>query len=305
MPHRLLAALLLVSIAWAASAGMVGVVVQYDGTTVATDCVAFTGNPSAYEILASSRFSAATEDFPPFGPGLCGIDGVGCAAGNCFCSSKYWGFYYLQGGGWQYSNVGIGFAQDGGYQIVQDGGVIGFRWGDWGEMPAVRQFGGICARAEAAHSAKQPSRLVLSMDVGCMGKETLFVVADGEGRAMPFAEVNVLEYTPLMRVERVGWVVVDADGKGSIGLDGRGPYYFEAMLPQYAPDRKEVYVDECVVAPVVKDDAAAGQADIAVAATQPIVVMPPVNAGSVAGELGNWVETGWNASGWMFSWRAR
>lgn len=301
MSHRLLAVFLLASLACAASAERVGVVVQYDGTTVGVDCVSFSGSPSAYDVLMSSRFSIDAVDFPPFGPALCGIDSIGCPASNCFCDVKYWGFYYLQGSGWQYSNVGIGFPQDGGYQIVQDGAVIGFRWGDWGQQPVLKQFNEICAPAGAGlvHAAP-PQKLVLNLSVGCGGEQASFVVTDEDGRIVPLAEVNVLESAPQpLRWMRVEKVVVDGDGRGVVVLPEEGLYRFEAMLPQYGPDQKEVYVKGCAQEEPVAVEAVVEQ-------PVPVVVLaaaPKVDApAEAAGILSTWAETGWEMMDWAL-WR--
>ena len=173
----------LLALSFMAASERVGVVVQYDAGSVATDCVSFSGDATAYDVLQSSRFSATTADFPPYGPGLCAIDATGCPASNCFCSSSdYWGFYYLSGGGWQYSSVGIGYLDDGGHRIVGDGGVIGFRWGGFGEMPALTAFDDICPRAQAAagHSDERIRGLVLTLGNGSAG-ETLVETRDDEG----------------------------------------------------------------------------------------------------------------------------
>ena len=39
---------------------------------------------------------------------VCSIEGMGCPSSNCFCSSAFWRFYHLNGGAWNFSQVGAG-----------------------------------------------------------------------------------------------------------------------------------------------------------------------------------------------------
>ncbi len=306
---------LLAALSCVVAADRVGIVVQYDDSTFATDCVEFSGVITAYDALLSSSFGIETADFPPYGPGLCGIDSVGCPASNCFCDSNYWGFFYSKGGSWQYSNVGIGFPLDGDYQIVRDGGVIGFRWGTWGQRPTFKQFGDICIQSgpQAQKSEPKTLGLVLSLGGNCVGKVN-FSVADEEGRVMPLAEVNVLAYSPGVKWEKIGLVVVDGDGKGSIALPHAGHYYFEAFNPMYIPTHTDIFAEDCAGGVAAENATDSTQSGLVLSSTPtpvqlPTPVPPKVIAvlerKNVADGLSNWALTDWNAAAWLFPWRPR
>lgn len=295
---RIVAALVLFAVlAAVVEAGRVGVVVQYNDSSVEAACVQFSGEPSAYDVLGSSRFSMATADFPPFGPALCGIDGVGCPASNCFCDSKYWGFYYKRDGGWQYSNVGIGFAQDSdGYQIARDGGMIGFRWGSWGQMPASKSFDEVCPpeRAAGARSEDRVHSLNLVVGVNCSGNVTV-ETSDEEGRIIPFAEVHVTRPVLLLVFDKVGVVVTDGEGRGAIRV-GEGRFFFEAMSPEYLPKRVEVEVEPCAAAEPVPEALPEMPAQAGKPAAE---LLQPIVKVLERGDSTGWDWSGWTHTGWL------
>ncbi|MFH0818345.1 MAG: hypothetical protein V1909_06975 [Candidatus Micrarchaeota archaeon] len=128
------------------SPGKAALVVDFQNSTVIKKCVEFQENSTALDLLKSAGLSIETKDDPAFGPGLCGIEGVGCSSSKCFCDSKkYWGFYYdSESGNWSYSNVGAGSLFDGNRTIVRDRAVVGFRWGEFGQLPENARFEDIC-----------------------------------------------------------------------------------------------------------------------------------------------------------------
>ena len=141
-----LIALLLGCTSTRTSPGKAALVVDFVNSTVIKKCVEFGENATALTLLESSGLSIQTKTDPAFGPGLCGIEGIGCPPSNCFCGgNRYWGFYYdSDDGNWSYSNVGVGAVFDGNRTIVRDGALIGFRWGEFGQLPEQASFESIC-----------------------------------------------------------------------------------------------------------------------------------------------------------------
>ncbi|MFH1447609.1 MAG: hypothetical protein ABIG39_01990 [Candidatus Micrarchaeota archaeon] len=126
------------------ASGRAALVIDFGNSTVYSECIGFTENSTAADMLASSGLQFSIKDDPNFGPALCGIDGIGCPDTNCFCDERYWGFYYDEGDEWTYSNVGMGSLFDGNRTIVMDGAVIGFRWGEYGQLPPKTVFDSVC-----------------------------------------------------------------------------------------------------------------------------------------------------------------
>ena len=66
---------------------------------------------------------------PSFGPAVCSINRVGCPAEDCFCSmTRYWGYSFWDGAGWQAYPVGAGSSV-----ISQTGAIEGWVWGAFGD----------------------------------------------------------------------------------------------------------------------------------------------------------------------------
>jgi hypothetical protein len=126
--------------------GRAALIVDFGNSTVVKKCIAFGENSTALTLLQLSGLALETKEDPAYGPALCGINGIGCPASNCFCGKDtYWGFYYDgEGGAWSYSNVGFGSLSDGNRTIVRDKAVIGFRWGEYEKLPKKASFGEIC-----------------------------------------------------------------------------------------------------------------------------------------------------------------
>src|SRR5271157_2428241 len=131
--------LVLLLLSGAVVADSVGLVVQFDNSTVITKCVEVNSNASAFDVLMNSGLQLVTKDYGTgMGMALCGIGNTGCSEDNCFCSSQYWGFYYITGSSWEYAPAGISEF------TVSNGDVIGFRWGAYGDIPELHSFSGIC-----------------------------------------------------------------------------------------------------------------------------------------------------------------
>jgi len=309
---RLVCGLLAVLLAALACADRVGIVVQYDDSVYETACVDFSGDATAEDALGMA-FGLDIYDDPTYGAGLCGINGIGCGADDCWCdSSKYWGFYYKGSGGWRYSGVGIGYLDDGDYRIVQDGGVIGFRWGAYGSGIADKSFDEICVAPgtlvarPAEQGEERVRRLVLTPDRNESCGEIVFSVATDEGRVVPFARVRIVERGGLLAYGEVNEALSDGDGKARFTLVP-GIYFAQAIMPQYVPYEKEIEVYGCdagegaaVVAPANGDDAGQLQEDV-------VEFINGVAAISLQfDEFGlGWENTGWAGTGWGEGWIRR
>jgi hypothetical protein len=107
----------------------VALVVQYGDGTTDTRCVEFAED----ELAGLEVLLRADLDVIYSGGGgssqVCKIGPDGCdSPGNCFCQCsgtdcKYWSYWHLVDGAWQYSQVG------GGLYKVGDGAVEGWTWG--------------------------------------------------------------------------------------------------------------------------------------------------------------------------------
>jgi len=315
MVWKVFGALIMVFCA-AVCADRVGIVVQHGDGSVATDCVTVGTGATAYDALSASRFSIVTKDYGSgLGIALCGIDGTGCPSSNCFCDTKYWAFYQLGGGSWSAAASGISSTS------VSEGAVTGFKWQGWGDSaPTVKRFDEICVPLPGVAPVREERQkgLVLILGRNCSDTGVEFNVTDDEGRVTPFAEVNVIRSAPVTKWERVGFVVVDGDGRGSVDVGQPGHYHLEAMLPAYVPARAEVDAVECGDgdAESVDGDAIVGEvADDEIGVEESPVVevfmdtdaqlLASVVEPSVTVIITNWSETGWESGGWLFGWRPR
>ena len=108
-----------------------GVIVQFDDHAQIVRSFTFTGEISGLDALARSGLDIVITS-TSFGPAVCSIEGVGCPATDCFCSTtKYWAYNYWDGAAWQGYPVGAGSSV-----ISQTGAVEGWRWGEFGAQQA-------------------------------------------------------------------------------------------------------------------------------------------------------------------------
>lgn len=133
MALLLLTLIVLASLAGGALAAQddnrVAVVVDYGNGQTATRCVAFAEPEiSGYEALSRSGLVVESE-VQAGGAAVCRIDGVGCAADDCFCACRgggecrYWSYWQQRDGAWQYATAGAG------QNRVSHGAVEGWTWG--------------------------------------------------------------------------------------------------------------------------------------------------------------------------------
>jgi len=309
LAHVLRATVFVSLIALLASAGRVGVVVQYNDSVFETLCVEFSGEQTAEGILNSSGLHVEMATFPPWGAAVCGINGVGCTASNCWCdSSNYWAFYYKKNGAWRYSGVGISFPEDNGYKIIQDGGMIGFRWSSWGSSIVNVDFNDVChSRIRNVGGSDGLRRLELSVngekdlaEVVSNGSVAVKVIADG----MPVPLVGIRLVKKVKGPLRFGDVL-----KGVSGFDGSavfdrlspGRYLLQAIGYGYIPVEKEVEVvgeqgtDNGDVGAGVKEPV---EKKLGIERKESGMRKVKEEANEICDGCTNWNNTGWLSTGW-------
>jgi hypothetical protein len=135
----------------ASAVNRVGLVVQFDDTTVVTRCIAFSENRvSGYAILQRSGLEIAAA-MDAQGAAICKIGDQGCPVDSCFCAyPNYWSYWHLEGDHWQYSSMGAS------NYYVENGDVEGWRWGK-GNPPVLKSFEEICASPTDTPTPTHPS----------------------------------------------------------------------------------------------------------------------------------------------------
>jgi len=277
------------ALAAVAAAGGVGVVVQYDDARFEARCVAAAGGETAADVLARSGFSLDIADFG-WGKAVCGVDGVGCPAANCWCAgSSFWSLKQKNGGAWQDASVGISDLR------VNDGDAIGLRWGAFGA--AMADAPDPCATAPAQNRAD--ARDVEAMNAsftreGCRltGLET----QTSSGNVVPYALVRVLSSEGGVNqkiLER------ESDGEGFVPLRGLadGIYRVQVLYPNAVPFDGDVNAADCgtnesltfAVAQRIKEPE---RKDI-----KPFMLVDMVRHALTSVD-GGWAVTGWLHTGW-------
>ncbi len=140
LPLLILLPALMTGRALAQGANQAGIVVQYGDGSVVTYCVTFSGESiSGYEALLATGLEVEAAFDPSLGAAVCGLNGEGCTASDCFCRyPDYWSYWHLQGEAWVYSGAGVSNSH------LHAGEVDGWRWGT-GDPPPVVPFDQICA----------------------------------------------------------------------------------------------------------------------------------------------------------------
>jgi len=100
------------------------IVIQYSPGNLDYIQITFTPPISGLEALKSTGLEIVTADYG-FGEAVCSINGVGCPAIDCFCSSKFWGYYYFNGTDWIEHPVGSGST------TLNGGEIEGWIWSEY------------------------------------------------------------------------------------------------------------------------------------------------------------------------------
>lgn len=105
------------------------VIVQFADHDVAVREITFEQkNITGLQALQQTGFKLEIAN-TAFGPAVCAINGVGMPANDCFGDpqGRFWAYNYWDGNAWQFYPVGAGDSQ------VNNGGIEGWRWGQFGD----------------------------------------------------------------------------------------------------------------------------------------------------------------------------
>jgi len=122
-----------------------GLIIVGEGGAVTTYCVTFTEPELTGLSLLERAGAALTVRSGGGGTAICGIDGLGCPATDCFCRCKtapcrYWSYFHREAdGAWRYSARGADS-----WPIVA-GAVDAWVWGDGTTFPPDLSSVAICA----------------------------------------------------------------------------------------------------------------------------------------------------------------
>lgn len=144
--------LLVLPLAWA---DKVGVVVSFPDNSVYGQCLEVAAGTNGYDLLQKTGLSLLWAGPSTFGHMLCRINGVGDeVSGNaCQYSGKYWGLLLAKDNAWNYLPVGFdggsacwnGEANSyDGHYCAEEGDLLGFRYGAYGELPDFHSFDEVC-----------------------------------------------------------------------------------------------------------------------------------------------------------------
>jgi hypothetical protein len=121
-----------------------GLVVQTVEGQVRTVCVRFAEDSlSGFDLLAISGLAVDSVTDPGLGTAVCGIEGAGCPASDCFCAMpNYWSYWQLGSDGWAYAAAGAG------QSVVTHGSMEAWSWGE-GIAPPFYSFQEVCRYGDA------------------------------------------------------------------------------------------------------------------------------------------------------------
>ncbi len=101
-------------------------VIQYSPDDYQTQKIFVHAPVSGFEALKSTGLNLDIKDFGDGSFAVCGIEGVGCPADDCFCEEeKFWNYEYWDGEEWQSYQVGAADSS------IEGGAIEGWRWGEF------------------------------------------------------------------------------------------------------------------------------------------------------------------------------
>jgi hypothetical protein len=171
------------------AAERVGMVVSFPDGSVHGQCVNVAENANGYDTVRGLSIPMAWSARGTYGRGLCQVNGVGDEVDGdaCSYSGKYWGFF--QGDtDWNYLPVGFDGGSDcwngdpgsyDGHYCARDGDLLGFRYGEFGDMPTFYSFDKVCNPLE-----------VNDIKVYVDGKKQSADETGGRIKAPPEAEIS-------------------------------------------------------------------------------------------------------------------
>ena len=137
----------------------VGIVVEFNDSTVRTDCVNVPSETNGFEILEKSNFDILWSPASPFGKVICKMGGEGTEISGSFCEyfGDFWNFNVLPNGNneWIHSPVGHdgpggcwnrNILSFGGHYCGTDKDVIGYKFGSGGDEPPLKTYQQVCEK---------------------------------------------------------------------------------------------------------------------------------------------------------------
>jgi hypothetical protein len=104
----------------------VGLVIAFPDGTMHREIVNVPAGATTFEALQAASVKLASQN-TQFGPAVCSVNGVGCAADNCFCDPKrFWAYFHLDPA----SSKWAAAAEGAGAYVPANGAVEGFVWSE-------------------------------------------------------------------------------------------------------------------------------------------------------------------------------
>jgi hypothetical protein len=152
------------ALAQAPTTKQVGLVIAFPDGTEHLEIVTVPATRTTFDVLQKAKITLASAD-SGFGPGVCGINSVGCPATNCFCdAAHYWAYFNLDGATstWVASSLGVGSV------VPTNGAVVGFAWSGFDQnynptvQPSFYTFAQIAAKTSPPPvSVPEPGTILL------------------------------------------------------------------------------------------------------------------------------------------------
>lgn len=227
-----------------ASAVNVGVLVEFPNGDVIAKCLDVSENTNAYEVLGKTGLNIGWSESGMFGHGLCMINNTGCPPSNCYCDTKYWGFYIAKQDEkkWVYSPVGFDGGEvcwnrdqnsfDGHYCAIQ-GDVLGFKYAGFGDTPVYLNFKDICVQKSDKDKVRKSIGLNFNPVKVIAGEPVTVTVVDNNSLdPLRDAEVGVYPGTPEF-TKSVYEGKTGKDGSFSFTLNKTGEYLIMVIRYNY------------------------------------------------------------------------
>ncbi|MDD5111165.1 MAG: hypothetical protein PHG85_01310 [Candidatus Altiarchaeota archaeon] len=238
----IITALMLALTMTTAHAARVGVVISFPDGTTSTACAEVSENANAYDVIRQSDLPIEWSYDALWGHGLCGINGIGCASDNCYCSSDYWGFY-IYSIGWKYSPVGF----DGGdtcwngeldsyegHYCARDGDLLGLAYGPYGTKPKRISFGDICTKDEQpGYGGEGLFNMTVNMTDPIHRNSLVELTVYDIKRNRTVKKATVIVYDNNAGTGRLYEGVTDANGTSEFTITRTGMYTLEIRALDY------------------------------------------------------------------------
>jgi len=239
-------------------AGRAGLVVQFGNSSVFKKCVDFNDGESAFEFIENSGLAVVTHSYETIGIALCRIGSTGCDSSNCFCKSDYWGFYYLEGNNWKYSDAGIADYK------VKEGDVVGFRWGSFGNLPEMHNFNELCGVQNATRA------IITAPNTVQVGGNVVVKLTSDDGKPLVYEKV-IVEFTGERKE-----LVTNESGEAAFSAEQQGVYTYSSpnhlLNPRFTNAEKGIISLKNEETAPVQGEEASKPVAMATASPSPLVV---------------------------------